>query len=155
MPSNEPYTPDQRPLAKVAEDAPSTLSSSAHRGPTNSSSTWRTTGSQEGQGTPQRVPYASSSRYPTQTYTPTRVPVATAGEGSGRLGTPYTPKRYYGDGRLGEGHVTEVLIGGPGGLRVVREPCEKRDTTFSAMMERAGLRKSDLVIGTGGKSAQG
>jgi len=93
----------------------------------------------------------------TQTYTPTRVPAAATGthQGAGGLSTPYTPSRYYADGNAGQGKVTDVLIGEDGGLKVVREPGDRRDTTFSAMMERAGLRKSDLVMGTGGRSALG
>ena len=154
MPSNEPYTPDQRLLTRVTEDAPTTLGSNVYRGPTESSSTWGTSSS-SGERAPQQAPYASSSRYPTQTYTPTRVPATTAAAENGSLGTPYTPSRYYSNGIAGKGRATDVLIGEDGGLRVVRESRDKRDTTFSAMMERAGLRKSDLVMGTGGRSALG
>ena len=61
------------------------------------------------------------------------------------VGSPYNATRYYGSGK---GRVTDVVIGEEGGLKVVREP-EKRDTTFSAMMERAGIRRSDLLMGSG------
>lgn len=93
--------------------------------------------------------YASSSRYPTQTFTPTRPPFHRRSEEPPQpgLGTPYTPSRYYGDG---QGRVTDVLVGDEGGLRVIREP-DKRTTTFSEMMERAGLRKSMLLMGTDAK----
>ncbi|KAK0985797.1 hypothetical protein LTR91_010533 [Friedmanniomyces endolithicus] len=66
------------------------------------------------------------------------------GANNASLGTPYTPSRYYANGN---GPVKDVLLSSDGGLRVVREP-EKRDTTFSAMMERAGFRKSELDLGT-------
>lgn len=149
MPSNEPYTPDQRPTRTTTEDAPGTLDSSIYR-PHNSDSTWRTSG---GSISPPQaaapVQYASSSRYPTQTFTPTRPPGRGAGSGGGaaegRLGTPYTPSGYNPNGKT---WVTDVLISDDGGLKVVRD-AQKRDTTFSGMMERAGLRKSDLQMGSG------
>ncbi|KAK4546083.1 hypothetical protein LTR36_002220 [Oleoguttula mirabilis] len=150
MPSNEPYTPDQRPFRPIAEDAPATLDSSIYR-PHESSSTWRTTDSSN--PPPQSAPaqYASSSRYPTQIITPTHVPrrssASRGGAMEGQLGTPYTPSRYYGNGK---GRVTDVLVGEEGGLRVLRET-QRRDTTFSAMMEKAGLRKSDLLMGSGNR----
>ena len=46
------------------------------------------------------------------------------------LGTPYTPSNYLDNG---------------GSPRVVPRPL-KRETTFSSMMERAGLRKEDLAV---------
>ncbi|KAK5124066.1 hypothetical protein LTR85_002263 [Meristemomyces frigidus] len=152
MPSNEPYTPDQRPFRPIAEDAPATVDSSIYQ-PHESTSTWGTLDDSASppQSAPAPVQYASSSRYPTQTITPTHMPrrssVSRGGAVEGQLGTPYTPSRYYGNGK---GRVTDVLVGDEGGLRVVRQP-EKRDTTFSAMMEKAGLRRSDLVMGTGNR----
>ncbi|KAK4952008.1 hypothetical protein LTR10_009928 [Elasticomyces elasticus] len=137
MPSHEqPFTPDQRLQPKT--EAPATLDSTVYQ-PHDSTASWRTTDSAQQQ--PAQPQYASSSRYPTQTFTPTRVPVG--GNDDASLGTPYTPSRYYGSGK-----VKDVLIGSDGALRVVREP-EKRDTTFSAMMERAGFRRSELLVGHG------
>ena len=163
MPSNEPYTPDQRTIRPIAEDAPATLDSSVYR-PHESSSTWRTTESGESSHSVQQpapaAQYPSSSRYYSGHHiTPTRPPgraSSSAGGGGsgaagGRLGTPYTPSTYQGNGTSnGKTWVTDVLIGKDGGLKVIREP-EKRDTTFSTMMERAGLRKSDLLMGSGNR----
>ncbi|TKA70288.1 hypothetical protein B0A55_06739 [Friedmanniomyces simplex] len=143
MPSNEPYTPDQRP--QPTTEAPATLESTVYQ-PHNSATSWQTTDSSDA-AVPQPAPaeYASSSRYPTETFTPTRLRAHNTNINGGNensLGTPYTPSRYYGNGR-----VKDVLLTSDGGLRVVREP-EKRDTTFSAMMERAGFRKSELDFGS-------
>lgn len=147
MPSNEPYTPDQRPQQRTNEP-PATLGSTAYEPQHSSTSTWRTTGSSDSHERPAPAQYASSSRYPTETFTPTRLPQGTGNEGG--LGTPYTPSKYYGNGK---GQITDVLVGTEGGLRVVREP-DRRDTTFSAMMERAGLRRSDLIMGTGNQKVK-
>ncbi|KAK0282868.1 hypothetical protein LTS16_001424 [Friedmanniomyces endolithicus] len=145
MPSNEPYTPDQRPQPR--SEAPATLESTVYQ-PHDSVTSWRTTDTpQAAMSKPTPAQYASSSRYPTETFTLTRLRAHNAninGANNASLGTPYTPSRYYANGN---GPVKDVLLSSDGGLRVVREP-EKRDTTFSAMMERAGFRKSELDLGT-------
>ncbi|KAK0865090.1 hypothetical protein LTS02_005565 [Friedmanniomyces endolithicus] len=145
MPSHEPYTPDQRP--RPHPEAPATLESTVYQ-PHDSATSWRTTDSpQAAMPKPAPAQYASSSRYPTETFTPTRLRAHNANINGGNntsLGTPYMPIRYYAGGN---GPVKDVLLTSDGGLRVVREP-EKRDTTFSAMMERAGFRKSELDLGT-------
>ncbi|KAK5132281.1 hypothetical protein LTR08_009269 [Meristemomyces frigidus] len=150
MPSNDPYTPDQRSFRPIAEDTPASLASSVYQ-PHVSASTWRTDDSSPGPTQPALAQYTSSSRYPTQTFTPTHAPgrSSTSGGGAngGMLGSPYNATRYYGTGK---GRVTDVILGEEGGLTVVRQP-EKRDTTFSAMMEKAGIRRSDLIMGSGNR----
>lgn len=145
MPSNEPYTPDQRPYRPTVEDE-------GAYGAHESSSTWPTTSSQNSttRQQPTQQPLPIAERYQTQHITPTRPPgaaAAAAAAGGSALGTPYTPSNY--DNGNGKGRVTDVLIAREGGLKVVRE-ADRRDTTFSAMMERAGLRRSQLVMGTDG-----
>lgn len=144
MPSNEPYTPDRVP--QMAEDAPTLGSATYQPPPKSAGSTWNTTSSADDSQTQQPLrtyaDYASSSRYPSEqpTYaTPTRPPVARRNSNGGIgdaslafLGSPYTPTNQ------------------GGGLAPQRADT-RRDTTFSAMMERAGLRKSDLVVKTGKK----
>ncbi|KAK3113794.1 hypothetical protein LTR53_008572 [Teratosphaeriaceae sp. CCFEE 6253] len=145
MRSNDPYTPDQRAQPHEAQEPPTTLQSSVYE-PHDSKGSWQTTDSEQPAAVPMPIPppaaapaqYASSSRYPTEIFTPTKVPLHSGNQG-GSLGTPYTPNRYYGNGK-----VKEVLIGSDG-LRVVKEP-EKRDTTFSAFM-RSGERSSAVPKG--------
>ncbi|RMZ29965.1 hypothetical protein D0859_05936 [Hortaea werneckii] len=78
-------------------------------------------------------------------------------EGSGRsrpsasrnaLGTPYTPSSHYRDAT---GRATGRLDGEGDGLAPHQDRV-KRETTFSAMMERAGLMKRDLAVGTDNSS---
>lgn len=105
MPSNDPYTP---PLLPASESF--TTINTAHNRHADSVTTWDTTDSALSSDQPNGpAPYASSSRYPTQTFTPTP-----AGRNAAAmevfLGTPYTPSKYQ----------------------------EKRGTTFTAMMEASG-----------------
>lgn len=126
----EPYTPDQRAVrpAKSADTIPS-------KWPDHSTAE-TTTGD---------VADITLSRDQAQHITPTRAPGPSAPPARG-LGTPYTPSNYPAHGGA---RATDVVIGQQGGLQVVREfGSDRRDTTFSAMMERAGLRKSDLLVGT-------
>ena len=144
MPSNEPYTPE-----RLAEDAP-TLGSATYQ-PPKSAGTWNTTSSSddtpdERQQPQPQVPYPSSSRYPSELpyTTPTRPQMAhrtsNRADRFAFLGSPYTPTNHGGSGK------------GRVGLALPRTPADtRRDTTFSAMMEKAGLRKSDLIMGGGNK----
>lgn len=149
MPSNEPYTPERPP--QMVEKGPK-LSTATYEPPESAASTWHTTSGSSNSTPDERqqpqasTPYASSSRYPSevQAYTtPTRPPIPRqlAPSTLAFLGSPYTPSNneFGGKGRAGNG--------GLGGER----KDTRRDTTFSAMMERAGLRKSDLLVGTGNK----
>jgi hypothetical protein len=61
---------------------------------------------------------------------------ATNREPYGFLGSPYTPTKDPGGTKKSSG------LAPPGSDH-------RRDTTFSAMMEKAGLRKSDLLVGAG------
>jgi hypothetical protein len=141
MPSNDPYTPDRpQPIPESAE----TLNSTAYQDP-KSATTWNssTTGAEDSHDTPDQraqigsqTPYTSSSRYPSDiqplNITPTRPPVPrlpenVAGGQYGFLGSPYTPTKKSGG------------LAPPG-------MDNKRDTTFSTMMEKAGLRKSELLV---------
>lgn len=93
-----------------------------------------------------QVPYASSSRYPSELQ-PAGVPFRIAApppvprhqtNDAGRpsfLDSPYTP--------------TKTQSRGAGGseLAVPYAAHSRRDTTFSTLMEKAGLRKSELVMG--------
>ncbi|RMY95882.1 hypothetical protein D0861_00420 [Hortaea werneckii] len=74
--------------------------------------------------------------------TPTRLP----GSGASRnpLGTPYTPSNDYKDATS---RVIGRLDGDCNGMTPYQDPA-KRETTFSAMMERAGLMRRDLVVGS-------
>ena len=147
MPSNDPYTPDRpQPIPESAE----TLNSTTYQDP-KSATTWNssTTGAEDIHDTPDQraragsqTPYASSSRYPSDVQplriTPIRPPVPrlpenVAGGQYGFLGSPYTPTKKSGG------------LAPPG-------MDNKRDTTFSAMMEKAGLRKSELLVYPGSKS---
>ncbi|KAF2769264.1 hypothetical protein EJ03DRAFT_97778 [Teratosphaeria nubilosa] len=147
MISDEPYTPDQRPVRRE-QDSPATLDSTAYR-PTNSTSTW---GTQSTSKTPPQpaIPavYASASRGPIQTSTPTPAGRSSAGAGTTLLGTPYSPSKH---NTNGQGKVKDVLIGSDNGLRMVREP-EKRDTTFSSIMRKGGLDPEDFGMGTAKKT---
>ncbi|TKA26340.1 hypothetical protein B0A50_05119 [Salinomyces thailandicus] len=136
----ERYMPDQG-IYKHDESSAVTKSSTCQA--KGSVSTWQRGNSGQGDSTGQHAILAATPYAHAQHTTPTRPPGPSATQG--RLGTPYTPTTYPANGT---GRVTEVLVGKEGGLQVVREP-EKRDTTFSAMMQRAGLRGSDLDIGTG------
>lgn len=140
---SEPYTPDQAPPMPQNSQ---TLGSAKYR-PHDSASTWISDSATSDDDTPderahsniyQSAPLASSSSRPVAnpTYeTPTRPPVNPS---TSALGSPYTPRNQ--GGKAGNG-----LLGA--GLRVDRRAPEdtRRDTTFSAMMERAGLRRSDLL----------
>ena len=159
MPSNEPYTPD-RP-AQIAEE-PRTLEPATYNAPKSSTSTWNSTSSSP-DDTPDlrqqpqaQTPYASSSRYPSsvQPYnTPTRppiprLPVVPKEQSYSFLGSPYTPTNHAAATGKGRGGLRP-----PGSLTVDPSDSKRRDTTFSAMMEKAGLRKSDLIMGTGSRKA--
>ncbi len=143
MPSNEPYTPE-RPAQSPQHVQ--TLASTTYQPPSSSSnSTWRSqnSGVDDAPIDLQKT-YATSSRCPSDvlpqhTYTtPTRPPMPRLPTDM-TLGSPYTPTNHGGAGK------GKSAMGG--GLGVKRET-SRRDTTFSAMMERAGLRKSDLVMGS-------
>lgn len=151
MPSNEPYTPERPPFQPTADE---TLSSTKYQ-PHESASTFTSIDSDdtpdERQPAQPQAAYASSSRYPSEVpvqTTPTRPPLPrqnNAGAGAGALGSPYTPTA-----NQAGGSKAKATTGG--GLAVPRNPNDaRRDTTFSAMMERAGLRRSDLVMGNGKK----
>ncbi|KAI7542668.1 hypothetical protein KC331_g7840 [Hortaea werneckii] len=58
------------------------------------------------------------------------------------LGTPYTPSNHYKDAMS---RVTGRVNGEDNGVTSHQDPA-KRETTFSSMMERAGLMKHDLVV---------
>ena len=75
-----------------------------------------------------------------QNDTPTGLPGPTASRNA--LGTPYTPSNHYKDAMS---RVTGRLDGEDNGVTSQQDPA-KRETTFSAMMERAGLMKHDLVV---------
>ena len=151
MPSNEPYTPDRPPQIPESVE---TLSSTTYQLPKSATGTWNssTTGMtdtpDERQHPGSQTPYASSSRYPSNVEplhtTPTRPPIprlpgaTSKNEPFGFLGSPYTPTRDVGGMRSKGG------LAPPG-----RD--NRRDTTFSAMMEKAGLRKSDLMVGKGSR----
>lgn len=88
-----------------------------------------------------RVPYASSSRYPSEAPQNFRMPTppppvprhqANASGGPSFLDSPYTPTKTQSKGGLAVPGVTDA----------------RRETTFSSLMEKAGLRKSELVMGT-------
>nr|POE51559.1 hypothetical protein CFP56_25766 [Quercus suber] len=141
MSDAESYTPDQRAYGVAA--------------PASSTTTGGSVLAAAAAGT---SPPSPSSTYPRYYSTPTRAPGAAAAAAASRsgthLGTPYSPSTFpahvmnnHNNNNGGGGRVTDVLVA-PDGLRVVREP-QKRDTTFSAMMERAGLRKSELLMGHG------
>ncbi|KAH9826143.1 hypothetical protein Tdes44962_MAKER10079 [Teratosphaeria destructans] len=143
MIAHEPYTPDQRAVRR-GQDSPATLSSTVYR-PTNSTSTWGTHSTSE-TPPPPAIPavYASARRGPMQTSTPTPAGRDVAGADPARLGTPDSPSTYHAQG---QGKVKEVVIGGEGGLRVVRE-AEKRDTTFSSIMRKGGIDPEEFGMGT-------
>lgn len=141
LPQQAYPTPDQRPFSRIREEGEAQGKNAYRPHDSTSSSTYGAQTVEMPLPPPTAQTYASSSRYPTMMeYTPTRI-----GGGGGsavQLGTPYTPSA---------GRVTDVLVDeGGGGLRVVREGVEtqRRDTTFSAMMERAGFRKSELIGGS-------
>lgn len=153
MPSNEPYTPEQ--IAQMPEHI-QTLASTRYQPSSSTSSEWTASDSTSdsspdaarGDGTT----YASSSRYPSDVQgaytTPTRPPVPRLPTGNEAfLASPYTPTNNIGNGK-GKG-----AAGGSGGL-TVNHDASRRDTTFSAMMEKAGLRKSDLLMGGGSSKAR-
>ena len=92
-----------------------------------------------------QVPYASSSRYPslqpTQPFRlpspPPPIPQHQTPSGFGApsfLDSPYTPTKSQGRG-----------------LAVPADPDSRRETTFSTLMEKAGIRRSDLVVDTNKK----
>lgn len=145
MPSNEPYTPDR--MAQMPEHI-QTLASSTYQPPSSTSSDWTASESTSDSSSPdaRRKPgttYASSSRYPSDVQaayiTPTRPPVPRIPTGNEAfLASPYTPTNNIGYGK--------GKAGGGGGLAVDHDT-SRRDTTFSAMMEKAGLRKSDFLMG--------
>lgn len=139
---SEPFTPDRAPpLPSNAQ----TLDRTAYK-PHDSASTWISDGVASEDDTPdervqghnyQPAPHAPAVGAGTnvQDTTPTRPPVNPS---TGVLGSPYTPTNQAAKGGNG-------LLGAE--LRVDRRPMKetRRDTTFSAMMERAGLRRSDLI----------
>ena len=147
MPSNEPYTPDRPPQIPESVE---TLSSTTYQAPKSATGTWNSTSTgsndtrDERPQTGSQTPYASSSRYPSNVeplhMTPTRPPIprlpgaSSKNEPFGFLGSPYTPTKEVGGMRS------------KGGLAPPSRD-NRRDTTFSAMMEKAGLRKSDLYVG--------
>nr|POE63569.1 hypothetical protein CFP56_04472 [Quercus suber] len=145
MSDAEPYTPDQRshhpggPASALA----STTSALSNSTP---SSSWHTIAGPSHSTERPLSPVSPSSTYPPYFNTPTRAPGAATSSGGMHLGTPYSPSTFPGH-MNGQGKATDVLVA-EDGLRVVREP-QRRDTTFSAMMERAGLRKSELIMGSG------
>ncbi|KAK3712599.1 hypothetical protein LTR37_009042 [Vermiconidia calcicola] len=154
MPSNEPYTPE-RP-AQIPEDPP-TLPSATYQPydptPYTLSSNGRSPDNtpdkrNRSQSPPKNRYYASSSRYPSELAqaaytTPVRHPPMPIPRGvaptDGTLGSPYTPTNTLGNWRPKAEN----------GALTVDGVDSRRDTTFSAMMERAGLRKSDLLMGSG------
>ncbi|RMY79114.1 hypothetical protein D0863_00259 [Hortaea werneckii] len=75
-----------------------------------------------------------------QNDTPTRLPGPTASRNA--LGTPYAPSDNYKDATS---RVACQDDGVDKGVTSHQDPA-KRETTFSAMMERAGLMKHDLVV---------
>ena len=143
MPSNEPYTPA---CERVPESAT-----------TWSSKSTKSIDDRSVPAQPQPL-YASSSRYPSDfpvMDTPTRPPMgpfvrqmhpdrsvgsASRNDSAGPpkfafLDSPYSP--------TGPNYVQALNMGSP----VMQTGDRRRDTTFSAMMERAGLRKSELLVG--------
>ncbi|RMY73985.1 hypothetical protein D0864_10108 [Hortaea werneckii] len=126
MDGPENVTPDQR-AKRSGEDE-------------GSGRTWKLSGER-----PNRADAAARDP-PLQNETPTRLPGPSASRIA--LGTPYTPSDYYGDAM---GRATGRLDGEDNGLTPHQDPA-KRETTFSAMMERAGLMKRDLAVGTDNSS---
>ena len=145
MPSNEPYTPDRAP--QMVE-----VPAATYQQP-KSASTWTTMDTSSDDTTPDerqqpqnQVSYPSSSRYPSeqQTYTtPTRPPIPRGVTAEAALGSPYTPTHHVANGKGKSGAAGSLL---PPEMNVADT---RRDTTFSAMMERAGLKRSDLIMGSG------
>jgi hypothetical protein len=152
MPSDDSYTPDRPP--QIPEDSSSSVDSATAQQPgVNSMWTMTTTSDNtpdERHPPQQQMPYASSSRYPSSRYpsshypsnipdTPTRPPV------------PRLPSMVVTD----NGGASSNLLAPPAPLKVDRSAApadNRRDTTFSAMMERAGLDKDALKNGGGGSS---
>ena len=140
---NDPYTPERVPPVPAV---PQPAQETAKYRPHDSVNTWISdSAADDDDNTPdERQPaqmQPGAARYPVvnDAYnTPTRAPLH-HGPGANALGSPYTPTNQGGSGKAGNG-----MLGA--GLRVPR-PVEdtRRDTTFSAMMERAGLRRSDWV----------
>ncbi|KAF2480804.1 hypothetical protein BDY17DRAFT_326679 [Neohortaea acidophila] len=131
-------TPDQRTMPRD-----NTPSSSGKYQPPRSEEAWATNNARTQPQQPQaRTPYATSSRYPSELpplSMPAPPPLPTGINGRPEfLDSPYTPTKIQGEGGPGGG------LAVPGGSSADL----RRDTTFSSMMERAGLRKSDLLMGT-------
>ncbi|KAK3715734.1 hypothetical protein LTR37_006959 [Vermiconidia calcicola] len=144
MPSNEPYTPE-RP-ARKPEDPP-TLPSATYQGPSPDKYSMNSDNTPDKRNRSRSPPknryYASSSRYPSEVQaaytTPTRPPMPIPRGVAPPLASPYTPTNTTGNWRPQRENGGLTVDGGG----------SRRDTTFSAMMERAGLRKSDLLMGSG------
>lgn len=151
MSGSEPYTPERvPPMPQMAE-----RERERYR-PHDSVNTWisdsATSTSAEDDDTPderayQPAPLATSSggsrpvANPSYT-TPTRAPAHP--NPSAGLGSPYTPTNANQQGGKAAGN--NGLLGASLRVPERRLPEDgRRDTTFSAMMERAGLRRSDLL----------
>ncbi|KAK5110802.1 hypothetical protein LTR62_005513 [Meristemomyces frigidus] len=130
MPHNEPWTPNQRPTQGV--EPPATLASSVYRPrPHAAVEAWR--GSQVSElEVPGAVHFGTSQQYSTEL------------NANPRLGTPYTPSKYTG----GNGTTLAPDYNRVGALDAPAR-ADKRVTTFSALMERAGLGKADYMVGGG------
>lgn len=149
MPATEPYTPNQ---SSSTAKQPRTLSTAKYQ-PPMSASTWNSISSPATQDLrvpaqphPTYLDYSSLNRngsnmLPHQTPTrppPTRQMNAAQNEDLAFLGSPYTPTN----------HGNQKRSRGEGGLTADRYGADtRRETTFSTLMERAGLRKSDLLAG--------
>lgn len=168
MPSMEPYTPDQRshPAAEQERQPAASLPPATYHPPSilpacpsiQPSTASLVPPNRKNQGNPRY--YAPASLYSLYSKSPSQ----TAQPEPPSLGTPYTPTRPPGASATnismnvspvwgkGKGKVTGVLLQPDGGLTVERAQGdnERRQTTFSGFMERAGISREQFV-GAGGK----
>ncbi|WPH03652.1 Hypothetical protein R9X50_00653500 [Acrodontium crateriforme] len=129
---------------KMAADDMSTLGSTTYQAPYPSTKWEHSTKWSRSEDEPMPLPRAGhpcSSRYSEQTTTPTRTGVN--GTSRSFLDSPYSTSEIKRPGK-----VKSRILNTDDGMNMGRQRDNKRDTTFSAMMERAGLRKSDLLMGT-------
>lgn len=163
MPSMEPYTPDQRTQQPTTgKQAPSSVPPATSHPPSMLLGCYNTqpiSAPPQQQGQAQQHHYAPASLYSLYSNSPPR----TAQPEMPSLGTPYTPTRAPGASATninmnvspvwgkGKGKVTGVLLQPDGGLTVERAPGDhdRRQTTFSGFMERAGIGKEHFVGGGG------
>ncbi|KAK5149825.1 hypothetical protein LTS14_010646 [Recurvomyces mirabilis] len=143
MPNNEPYTPDQRP---PQIQLPATLGSSVYKPQkvyTSAAESWRLSHAADLEDAGP-APYApSASTYLDYTSMKDRGFTNNSESNVGRkLGTPYTPSKYTGLGNNGTATGASSSANSPLGAS---GRADKRVTTFSALMEKAGLNKGEWL----------